>query len=316
MKVAAVQLNHLPGRKDENFRKIESFTRKAAEAGNELVVFPEMCISGYWHVRKLNREEVADLAEAVPGGEYSSRLIELAAEHNITIGAGLIEAGDDGQFYNTYLVAMPDGRWVRHRKLHCFISEYLSSGNEFTVFELPNGIKAGILICYDNNIIENVRITALMGADILLAPHQTGGCVSPSPLCMGGIDPGLWDERAKFRKELEAEFKGPKGREWLLKWLPARAHDNGLFLLFSNGVGRDDDEVRTGNSMIIDPYGNILTETWEAEEKMVSADLDMSLLEKSTGRRWIRSRRPDLYKSLTVPSGREEDTRKVRFDYK
>mgnify|MGYP002065198404 CR=1 FL=1 len=67
----------------------------------------------------------------------------------------------------------------------------------------------------------------------------------------------------------------------LMRWLPARAHDNGLFLLFSNGVGIDD-EVRTGNAMIIDPYGRIIAETWRAADEMVVADLDGSRILKET----------------------------------
>lgn len=63
-----------------------------------------------------------------------------------------------------------------------------------------------------------------------------------------------------------------------MRWLPARAHDNGLFLIYSNGVGIDDDEVRTGNAMILDPYGDILVETWKAEDAMVVADLKAHLL--------------------------------------
>ena len=63
-----------------------------------------------------------------------------------------------------------------------------------------------------------------------------------------------------------------------MRWLPSRAHDNGLFLIFSNGVGVDDDEIRTGNAMILDPYGRILAETWKADDAMVIADLDASLL--------------------------------------
>lgn len=81
-------------------------------------------------------------------------------------------------------------------------------------------------------------------------------------------------------------------------------------------MGPDDDEVRTGNAMILDPYGRILSETWKAGEDMVVADLDLSLLENSTGARWIRTRRPDLYRELAVSTGREVDTREVRFDEK
>ena len=81
-----------------------------------------------------------------------------------------------------------------------------------------------------------------------------------------------------------------------MRWLPSRAHDNGLFIVFSNGVGEDNGEVRTGNAMIIDPYGRVLRETWAAGDKMVVADLDLDLLPLSTGRRWICGRRPELYR--------------------
>ena len=76
---------------------------------------------------------------------------------------------------------------------------------------------------------------------------------------------------------IEKEFLSDKGRGWLMRWLPSRAHDNGLFLIFSNGVGVDDDEIRTGNAMILDPYGRILAETWKAGDAMVIADLDARL---------------------------------------
>jgi predicted amidohydrolase len=130
---------------------------------------------------------------------------------------------------------------------------------------------------------------------------------------MGRIDPDLWHEREVYPELIEEEFKGEKGRGWLLRWLPSRAHDNGLFLIFSNGVGLDDDEVRTGNAMIIDCYGRILAETWRARDDLVIADLDMSMLEKSTGRRWLRGRKPDLYHPLIEKTGTEIDPRSARF---
>jgi predicted amidohydrolase len=210
---------------------------------------------------------------------------------------------------------MPDGTWACHRKLHVFVSEFLTPGDRYTVFDTPHGCKVGVLICYDNNLVENARITALAGAEILLAPHQTGGCKSGSPCAMGPIDVRLWQDRDQNPEALRAEFQGDKGRGWLARWLPARAHDNGMFLVFSNGVGQDDDEVRTGNAMIIDCYGRILQESTAIADDLVIADLDASLRERSTGVRWIKARRPELYTPLTTRTGRERDTRSVRFEY-
>jgi len=316
IRVASVQFEHSAGDKAANMVKIASFTEQAAKQKVEMIAFPECCITGYWFLRKLSREEIAELAEPIPGGACSQQLLGLAKKHNMTIGAGLVEAVEDGKFYNSYFVAMADGKFARHRKIHCFISEHLDSASEYTMFDTPGGCKVGVLICYDNNIGENVRINALKGIDILLAPHQTGGCDTPSPHCMGVIDRAIWDDRQKNPEAIEAQIKGPKGREWLTTWLPARAHDNGIFLVFSNGVGVDDNEIRTGNAMIIDCCGRIITETYKAGDDMVVADLDASLRKNPIGVRWIRTRRPDLYGPLTVPTGLEEDTRKVRFEGK
>jgi predicted amidohydrolase len=233
----------------------------------------------------------------------------------MTIGVGLVEIDAGGALYNSYVVAMPDGSWRCHRKLHCFVSPHMQSGESLTVFDTPHGWRLGVLICYDNNLVENVRMTALAGAQLLLAPHQTGGCRSGSPHAMGRIDVALWENRHDDPAAIEAEFRGEKGRGWLMRWLPSRAHDNGIFLALSNGVGRDDNEVRTGGAMILDPYGRILAETTRPADEMVVATLDPELLERSTGARWIKARRPELYGPLTEPTGRERDTRQVRFEY-
>lgn len=315
IRAAAVQFNHRPGDKVANLETIADFVEQAQEQNVDLLVFPEMCITGYWHVRNLSRADIASLAEPVPSGPSSQLLLQHARRTGMTIGAGLIEVDDEGRFFNSFVVAMPDGQVRSHRKLHCFISEHMSSGDQYTVFEIPQGVKVGVLICYDNNIGENVRMNALLGAEVLLAPHQTGGCHSPSPRCMGVVSTDLWDRRDENPDAIEAEFKGPKGREWLMKWLPARAHDNGLFLLFANGVGRDDNEVRTGNSMILDPYGDVLAETCKARDEMVVADLDPAIREMCTGQRWLKTRRPELFGGLTVPTGMEEETRSVRFRF-
>ena len=314
LRVASVQFESAPGDKNFNFRKIESFVAEAARQKVRLIVFPECCITGYWFMRNLSLEDLTQLSEPVFSGPSSQRLIELAQRFGMTIGAGLVERTASGEFYNSYVVALPDGTAQWHRKLHAFEHPKISSGAKYTVFDLPDGFRAGVLICYDCNIVENVRMTALQGAEILIAPHQTGGCRSKNPHLMGVIERRVWDERQTNPAAIESELRGEKGRGWLMRWLPSRAHDNGMFLIFSNGVGVDDDEIRTGNAMILDPYGRILTETCKAGDDMIIADLDASLITDSTGRRWMRARRPTLYAPLTKPTGNECDTRKLKFE--
>ena len=314
IRVASVQFEHAAGDKAANLAKIVRFAGEAAARKVEILAFPECCVTGYWFLRNLSRADLLALAEPVPDGPSTRALLGLSRQHGMTIGAGLVELDEAGLMHNTYVVAMPDGAWRRHRKIHAFEHDHIVPGSEFTVFDTPHGCRVGVLVCYDCNINENVRITALMGAEVLLAPHQTGGCASKNPHQMGVIDRRVWDARREDPAAIEAELKGDKGRAWLMRWLPSRAHDNGVFVVFSNGVGIDDDEVRTGNAMILDPYGRILAETWDAGDAMVVADLDAGLLAHTTGSRWISTRRPELYGSLTVPTGKEKNTRAVRFD--
>lgn len=314
LKVASVQMESSPRDKEANFAAIERFVVQAAANGARLVIFPECCITGYWFIRNLSHAELSQLAEPVPNGSSAQRLASLARQHNISIGAGLIESASNGAFYNTYIVALPNGAIHRHRKLHAFEHDAIQSGSDYTVFDLPEGWRAGILICYDCNIIENARITALVGAELLIAPHQTGGVRSKDPHLMGLIDRRLWDNRHADPAAIEAEFRGDKGRGWLLRWLPSRAHDNGIYLIFSNGVGIDDDEIRTGNAMILDPYGRILAETSQPADAIIFAELDSALLTSATGAKWMRARRPNLYSSLTIPTGQESTTRQMKFE--
>ncbi len=312
LRVASIQFQHRANDKTYNLGRIMDFAGAAALKGALLAVCPEMCITGYWHIPKLDRAELDALAEPLDGPSIR-RVQEAAAGFGIAIGVGLLEVAPDGRLFNTYVVCMPDGRLHKHRKLHAFEHEQISSGDRFTVFDTPWGMKIGILICWDNNLIENVRATALLGATILIAPHQTGGTHSRSPHAMKPIPLIKWHERHRDPEAIAAEFRGPNGREWLMRWLPARAHDNGIFVVFSNGVGQDEDEVRTGNAMILDPYGRIVVETAACEDAMVVADLDLRLIEMSTGQRWMRGRRPELYGCLTEVRGDELNPRDAHF---
>ena len=314
LRAAVVQFEHAAGDKAANFAKVERFAAAAARQRVHLLAFAECCLTGYWFLRNLSRDQLLALAEPVPDGPSTQRLLDLARRYDMTIGAGLVERDGDSRLYNAYVVALPDGRHARHRKIQSFESDHISPGDAYTVFDTPDGVRVGVLICYDNNIVENVRITALRGAQVLLAPHQTGGCNSASPHGMKPIPRALWDNRHDDPAPLHAALTGASGRAWVMRWLPARAHDNGLFILFANGIGVDDDEIRTGHAMILDPYGRICADTDAPDDALVTADLDLTLIPMSTGRRWLHARRPDLYMPLTIPTGDERDTRAVRFN--
>ena len=313
LRVATVQFQHRAGDKAYNLSRVEAFARSAREAEADLVLMPEMCIPGYWHIPGLDQEGLRDLAEQT-NGPSMSEVAALSADLKIAVGAGWLEAGDEGRFYNSYRLCFPDGSSHSHRKLHAFEHPMIHSGERYTVFDTPWGVRMAILICWDNNLVENVRACALMGAQVLLAPHQTGGTASRSPHGMKHIPLELWENRHSHPEALREAFAGPNGREWLMRWLPARAHDNGMFLVFSNGVGRDEDELRTGNAMIIDPYGRIVAECTAIEDDMVVADLDLTLVSASTGQRWMTGRRPELYSLLAERRGDERSARATRFD--
>lgn len=313
LQVGVVQMEHASGDKAANWKKIERFVEQAAVRGVKVLALPECCITGYWFLRRLSREQLWEVAEEAPAGASCQRLIGLARRHGMMIGAGLVERGEAGAMHNTYVVAMPDGTAHRHRKIQAFEHEAIVPGDRYTVFDTPFGWRVGVLICYDNNIIENVRMTALMGADLLLAPHQTGGCDSISPCGMKPVDKRVWQNRSADPEALRREYLGEKGRGWLMRWLPARAHDNGMFVMFANGVGEDDDEVRTGHAMVLDPYGLVVAGSEAIEDELVVTELEPKLLENCTGRRWMKARRPELYGKLIEVTGQERSTRAVRF---
>src|SRR5256884_8948748 len=128
---------------------------------------------------------------------------------------------------------MPDGRGAAHRKLHVSEPRNICAGDRYTFFDTPPGCRGGVLICYDNNIVENARVTALLGAELLLAPHQTGGCNSLSPRGMKPIDPAIWARRHADPAACEAELRGPKGRGWALGRAPRPGHGKRKVPLFS-----------------------------------------------------------------------------------
>jgi predicted amidohydrolase len=294
--ISTAQFENRSGDKEFNLSRIEYLAGKAAGNGSHVIAFHECSVTGYSFARHLSKEEMLDIAEFVPDGQSVRRLTEIAAKNNIVVLAGLFEKDEEQKLFKTYVCVDKTGMLAKYRKLHPFINQYLTPGDSYCVFDLF-GWKCGILICYDNNIIENVRATTLLGANIIFMPHVTMCTPSTRPGA-GFVDPVLWKNRETDPTSLRLEFDGMKGRDWLMKWLPSRAYDNGTYVVFSNPIGMDDDQLKNGCSMIIDPFGDIIAECRTLGDDYVSAVLTPDKLIKAGGCRYIKARRPDLYRDI------------------
>ena len=298
IRIAAAQFEHRDGDKSFNLGRIDQLTASAVAAGAGGVSFHEGSVTGYSYLQSATRDELMDVAEEVPGGPSCEVLADISARHGVPVLAGLVER-DGRDIYNTYVCLTPDGPAARFRKLHAFLNPHLSSGNEYCVFDLL-GCRVGILICYDNNLAENVRITALMGAEIIFMPHVTGCLPSVMP-GRGLVDPHLWANRESDPVRLRQELDGPKGRGWLMRWLPARAYENGVYAIFTNPIGMDAGEVRNGNAMVLDPFGEVIAECRVLGDDVCVGVCRPEPIGESSGQRYLRARRPELYGKLVEP---------------
>ncbi len=296
LRIATAQFENRSGDKGFNLAAIEELSARAAGSGAEVVAFHECSITGYSFARRLSREQLWDLAEDIPGGASIEALARIARRHGIAVLAGLFERGEDGELYKAQVCLDGGGVIAKHRKLHPFINPHIRPGNSYTVFEL-GGWKCGILICYDNNIVENVRATALLGAEVIFMPHVTMCTPSTRPGA-GFVDPALWRSRENDPTLLRAEFDGLKGRAWLMKWLPARAYDNGIFAVFSNPIGMDDDQLKNGCSMVIDPFGDVIAECRHLGNDVAIATCSHQKIGLSGGHRYREARKPELYRHI------------------
>jgi predicted amidohydrolase len=296
LKIATAQFENRSGDKAYNLGVIRKLAANAAQLGAKVVAFHECSITGYTFARELSKEQMLDLAEYIPEGQSVQDLKAIAEELDITVLAGLFEKDKDDKVFKAYVCVNKDGLVAKYRKLHPFINPHVLPGNEYVVFDLY-GWKCGILICYDNNVIENVRATAFLGADVIFMPHVTMCTPSPRPGA-GFVDPALWENRDSDPTSLRLEFDGMKGRAWLMKWLPSRAYDNGIYVVFSNPIGMDHDQLKNGCSMIIDPFGDVVAECRALGDDVALATLTADKLEKAGGSRYRKARRPDLYSHI------------------
>ena len=304
VRISSAQFEHRSGDKNYNLSVIEKLSQQASHDGADVIAFHECSVTGYTFARHLSKSQMLDLAEFIPEGQTIARLTEIAKQHNIIVLAGLFEKDKNDDLFKAYVCVDKHGLIAKHRKLHPFINPYLTPGDSYCVFDI-HGWKCGILICYDNNIIENVRATTLLGAQIIFMPHVTMCTPSTRPGA-GFVDPTLWEKREADPTSLRLEFDGMKGRGWLMKWLPARAYDNGIYAIFSNPIGMDDDQLKNGCSMIIDPFGDVLAECRSFEDSYVTATITPEKLVQAGGYRYRNARRPTLYKDIIGQDHRSE----------
>jgi len=296
LKISTAQFENRSGDKSYNLSVIEKLTKKAAAEGSKVIAFHECSITGYTFARMLSKQQMLDLAELIPEGESISELKEIAQKYDMTVLSGLFEKDSKNNLFKAYVCVDKNGLVAKYRKLHPFINPHIQPGNEYCVFDL-HGWKCGILICYDNNVIENVRATKLLGADVIFMPHVTM-CTPSSRPGAGFVDPKLWENRENDPTSLRLEFDGMKGRQWLMKWLPSRAHDNAVYVVFANPIGMDDDQLKNGCSMIIDPFGDVVTECRTLGDDLVSSVLIPEKLILAGGHRYTQARRPELYRNI------------------
>ncbi|MBI4218954.1 MAG: nitrilase [Chloroflexi bacterium] len=275
VRIAVVQMTSRVGDFEGNLARVQKFLKQASAGGVDIVCFPELCISGY-NTGDARNPEPQPLA-----GPWSDRLVRLAREANLVFLAGLLERGENGIVYNTQVVAGPNGILGHYRKTHVPTTEIgtWSCGGALPVFR-HHKVTYGLEICYDSHFPEVSTALAERGAEVLFLPHASGG----------------------------TETAADKKARWL-RYMPARAYDNTVFVAVCNQVG-DNGAGRTfvGVSFVCDPAGKIIAEAKTGDsEEMVIADLKSSELAaaRSVPESFFRHfRRPEKYAEwLTSTTG-------------
>lgn len=253
---------------DGNLARLADLTEEAARAGARLLVLPEMYLTGY----HIGPKAVARLAEPADGPS-AVRAAAIARDAGIALLYGYPERGEDGRIYNAANLIDRDGRTLAtYRKTHLFgdidKSAFSQGERSATVAEL-DGVRIGILICYDVEFPENVRLLALAGADIVVAPTAL---MAPYDIITRTL-------------------------------VPARAYENQVFLVYANRIGSERELNYLGSSCIIAPDGTELARAGE-DEALISADLDPSAFAESRAlNTYLRDRRPELYTALAAGQG-------------
>jgi len=242
-KVALAQISCKRGDKKANIQKIEEYTAKAQQHNAELVIFPELSLTGY-----MIRDELYELAEHVPGPSTAA-IEKIAKKHEAFIVFGIPELSDKTQatLYNTAVLVGPKGFVGKYRKMHLPThsvfeeKRYFRPGYQAGVFDTELG-KIGLIVCYDLFFPEVSRLIRLEGAQLIV-------CISASPAV----------------------------RRTFFETLPvARAMENTAFLAYVNLVGIENGLQFWGGSRLIGPDGKTLIIAKYYDEDLVIGEVDYS----------------------------------------
>lgn len=247
-------------------RNLDFIAKRLEGVAADLVVLPELGNSGYLFVAQ---KEVASLAETVPG-PTTEFLHEVARKNDVHLVLGLPERDGD-RFYNSAVLVGPSGLIGSYRKVHLFYEEkrYFQPGNRgFPVFEF-NGVKVGLLVCFDHLFPEAARALALQGAQLICHPSNL---VLPT------------------KAQLSTRV---------------RAMENRLFWVLCNRFGTEDRGDKrltyTGESQVVDPDGQVLVGAPQAGEALSVVEIDPAqALDKHVTRLndLFEDRRPQVYQAL------------------
>lgn len=206
----------------------------------DLIVFPETYISGF-----PTPENVASLSQPLDGPAVTM-LQAAAREHKLSVAIGFAEALG-GRYYNTTVLIVPEGVALAYRKVHMWASDQgvFSPGERIECCEW-RGLQVGALICYDIEFPESARALATLGAELLIVTD-------------GNMDP-----------------YGPVHR----RAITARAMENQMFAVLANRCGTGDGHTFPGESVVVDPFGEIVAECGAGPEQKV-VDIDLSVLTRS-----------------------------------
>lgn len=217
-KISVAQCNPIKGDIQSNIAKVADLAAKAASEGSELVVFPELTLSGL----VAEKHEAEQVAISATGSEVD-KIIDISMKHHIYLVVGLVEKDND-KLYNTAVLVGPEGLAGKYRKMHlCELDRKWAQPGDlgFEHFNTPLG-RIGIMIGHDAEFPESGRMLALAGVDIICAPSAMN---APKPYGLAGTK--NWHN-----------YPIPMGYStihWHL-WR-VRAGENNCYMAFSNMTG-------------------------------------------------------------------------------